>query len=161
MNENWDGVVCSFPLILLETSLHLDRIILFMGLYLDAVRRCPFSPSSLLPSRMSTAILLSPTKTTKSHPISVIPNGLSARKCADNVIFICANRKKRMICDWISYEYCTSNLCVLIYYAKLLVQSRVFAKYRCKYQAYARINIFLWYRTQMVIVLLIRLNVSL
>jgi len=41
MNENWDGVVCSFPLILLETSLHLDRIILFMGLYLDAVRRCP------------------------------------------------------------------------------------------------------------------------
>ena len=35
------GVVCSFPLILLETSLHLDRIILFMGLYLDVVRHTP------------------------------------------------------------------------------------------------------------------------
>lgn len=29
--------------------------------------------------------------------MSVIPNGQFARKCADNVIFICANRKKRMI----------------------------------------------------------------
>lgn len=55
---NWDEVVCSFPLILLETwSLHSDSIILFMSLYLDIVRYWRFLPAWLL--EISSDILLS------------------------------------------------------------------------------------------------------